>query len=59
MRKKNYFKYIQIIAVIIFLNFSNNAYSENLDKLYKKIDLFSEVLEKMWSELIPKERLTI
>ena len=52
MRKKNYFKYIQIIAVIIFLNFSNNAYSENLDKLYKKIDLFSEVLEKIQSEYV-------
>ena len=52
MRKKSYFKYIQIIGVILFLNLSNNAYSENLDKLYKKIDLFSEVLEKIQSEYV-------
>ncbi len=52
MRKKNYFKYIQIIGLIFFLNFTDNAYSENLDKLYKKIDLFSEVLEKIQSEYV-------
>ena len=52
MRKKSYFKYIQIIGVILFLNLSNNAYSENLDKLYKKIDLFSEVLEKIQTEYV-------
>ena len=45
-------KYILILVIIIFFNFNNKAYSENVDKLYEKIDLFSEVLEKIQNEYI-------
>ena len=45
-------KKIITISTIILLNFSNIAYSENVDKLYKKIDLFSEVLEKVQKEFV-------
>ena len=40
-------KYFLIILTIILLNILNTAYSQNMDKLYEKIDLFSEVLEKI------------
>tara|TARA_B100000029_G_scaffold510879_1_gene603469 strand:- start:1562 stop:2716 length:1155 start_codon:yes stop_codon:yes gene_type:complete len=44
---KNYFKYLLTLAIIILLNTSNNVHSQNIDKLYEKIDLFSEVLKKI------------
>ena len=50
--KKKYFSYIITITTIIFLNISNKAYSQNIDKLYEKIDLFSEVLEKIQNEYV-------
>ena len=52
MKRKNYFKYILVIVTIILLNISNKVYSENIDKLYEKIDLFSEVLEKIQNEYV-------
>ena len=52
MKKINYFNYILIITTIIILNISNKAYSQNVDKLYEKIDLFSEVLEKIQNEYV-------
>jgi len=52
MRKKNYLNHILILTLLIFLNFSNKVYSENVDKLYEKIDLFSEVLEKIQNEYV-------
>ena len=52
MKRENYFKYILTIITIILLNISNIVYSENVDKLYKKIDLFSEVLEKIQNEYV-------
>jgi len=52
MKKINYFKYIFLVTLIIFLNFQNKTYSQNLDELYKKIDLFSEVLEKIQNEYV-------
>ena len=52
MKKINYFNYILIIATIILLNISNKAYSQNVNKLYEKIDLFSEVLEKIQNEYV-------
>ena len=52
MRKKNYLNHILILTLLIFLNFSNKVYSENIDKLYEKIDLFSEVLEKIQNEYV-------
>ena len=52
MKKINCFKYILTIAAVIFLNISSKAYSQNIDKLYEKIDLFSEVLEKIQNEYV-------
>ena len=37
---------------VLLLYFNNAAYSENIDKLYQKIDLFSEVLEKIQKEYV-------
>ena len=42
---------IIIFTIIISISFSS-AYSQNLDKLYEKIDLFSEVLEKINDEYV-------
>ena len=51
--KKNFnLKYILIISTILLLNIFNVAYSQNMDKLYEKIDLFSEVLEKIQNEYV-------
>ena len=48
------FNVLNIIIIIFFnfLCFSNIAYSQNLDRLYEKIDLFSEVLEKVQDEYV-------
>ena len=45
--KKKYFKSILVFSVIILLSIWSKVYSQNVDKLYEKIDLFSEVLEKI------------
>ena len=51
--KKNYItKNIIIILSVIISFFYNPAHSQNLDKLYEKIDLFSEVLEKINDEYV-------
>ena len=52
MKKKFHLKYILIIITVILLNIFNTAYSQNIDKLYEKIDLFSEVLEKVRDEYV-------
>jgi carboxyl-terminal processing protease len=52
MKKKNHLKYILNIAVIILINIFSLAKGENIDKLYEKIDLFSEVLEKVNNEYV-------
>tara|TARA_B100000959_G_scaffold280899_1_gene343663 strand:+ start:614 stop:1768 length:1155 start_codon:yes stop_codon:yes gene_type:complete len=52
MKVKNYFKYIFVSTIVIFLNISDKVYSKNLDELYEKIDLFSEVLEKIENEYV-------
>ena len=52
MKNKNYFKYILFIVTIILLNVSSKVYSQNIDKLYEKIDLFSEVLETIQNEYV-------
>ena len=52
MKKYFYKKNILIILIAILLNSFNTAYSQNMDKLYQKIDLFSEVLEKIQDEYI-------
>ena len=41
-----------ITPLIIFLNISNKVYAQNVDELYQKIDLFSEVLEKIENEYV-------
>jgi len=45
-------KKILIAINITFIFFHNTVYSQNLDKLYEKIDLFSEVLEKINNEYV-------
>ena len=50
--KKSYIKYILIITITILLNIFNKVYAQNIDKLYEKIDLFSEVLEKIQNEYV-------
>ncbi len=50
--KKTYNKYILIILITVFLKTFNIAYSQDTDELYKKIDLFSEVLEKVQNEYV-------
>ena len=52
MIKINFYKFILTISVLILLNFSSNAYSQNTDELFQKIDLFSEVLEKIQNEYV-------
>jgi len=52
MNKIYYFKYILTMIVIIFLNISGKVYSQNVNELYEKIDLFSEVLEKIENEYV-------
>jgi carboxyl-terminal processing protease len=49
---KCFFKKIILIASIIFLSIFNLSYAENVDRLYEKIDLFSEVLEKIQNEYV-------
>ncbi len=45
-------KKIFSILIILIFNFCNIAFSQNQDELYKKIDLFSEVLEKIQNEYV-------
>ena len=52
MKKKINLKYILIIITLILLNIFNIAYSKNIDKLYEKIDLLGEVLEKVQDEYV-------
>ena len=52
MKKKINLKYIIIISIINWLSIISTSYSQNSDKLYEKIDLFSEVLEKVQDEYV-------
>ena len=52
MKKNINSKYILTAITIILFNISNAVYSQNLDKMYEKIDLFSEVLEKVQDEYV-------
>ena len=49
---KSFTKYFLIIFTFIIINIFNKSYSENIDKFYEKIDLFSEVLEKIREEYV-------
>ena len=50
--KQKYYKYILNVTVIILFSISGLAKAENIDKLYEKIDLFSEVLDKVNNEYV-------
>ena len=51
--KNNFFlKYILIIFTVVLFNFFNTSSAQNIDKFYGKIDLFSEVLEKIREEYV-------
>jgi carboxyl-terminal processing protease len=52
MKENFILKYILIIITVILLNIFNIAYSKNIDKLYEKIDLLGEVLEKVQDEYV-------
>jgi len=52
MIKINFYKFILTVSTLILLNFSNKGYCQNIDELYEKIDLFSEVLEKIQNEYV-------
>ena len=52
MKTKNRSKYILTFVIIILLNISNKVYAQNSDKLFEKIDLFGEVLEKIQNEYV-------
>ena len=41
-----------MVVIILLLSCTNYSHSENSDKLYEKIDLFSEVLEKIQEEYV-------
>tara|TARA_B110000438_G_scaffold289638_1_gene324425 strand:+ start:512 stop:1672 length:1161 start_codon:yes stop_codon:yes gene_type:complete len=47
-----FLKYILFVLVIVLVNFSSKVYSQNVDELYEKIDLFSEVLDKIQNEYV-------
>ena len=48
---KNYIKIFLTFVTVLLLN-TYNAHGQNIDKLYEKIDLFSEVLEKIQNEYV-------
>ena len=52
MKNLIYIKNIFITTVIILLTTLSKTNAQNIDKLYEKIDLFSEVLEKIFQEWI-------
>jgi carboxyl-terminal processing protease len=52
MINKNFRKYFLTIIIILLFGFPNKVYSQNIDSLYEKIDLFSEVLEKIQNEYV-------
>ncbi len=50
--KKKYINFILILTVFFCLNNFSKLHAQNIDKLYEKIDLFSEVLEKIQNEYV-------
>jgi len=52
MKLNNYTRYVLVFVTIALLNICNSANSQNVDKLYEKIDLFSEVLEKIQDQYV-------
>ena len=52
MKIKDKYKSVLIIISMLFFNEANIVYGQSSDKLYEKIDLFSEVLEKIEKEYV-------
>jgi len=52
MKKRKYLSYIFTSVIILSLNTLFSAQAQNIDKLYEKIDLFSEVLETIQNEYV-------
>tara|TARA_Y100000590_G_scaffold24109_1_gene27476 strand:+ start:3724 stop:4878 length:1155 start_codon:yes stop_codon:yes gene_type:complete len=52
MIEKIKIKFVKISFLFLLINAFSAAHSENIDKLYEKIDLFSEVLEKIQNEYV-------
>ena len=52
MNKIIYLRQKFFITIFILLNFCNTSFSEDVNEMYKKIDLFSEVLEKISNEYV-------
>ncbi len=50
--KKKYINFILILTIFFCLNNFSKLHAQNIDKLYEKIDLFSEVLEKIQNEYV-------
>ncbi len=50
MRNIKFLIFILNFVIVIFLNLQVKLNAQNIDKLYEKIDLFSEVLEKIQNE---------
>ncbi len=51
-RKGNDLKKIFCISIFIYFSIFGTSFSKNSDEFYKKIDLFTEVLEKVQSEYV-------
>ena len=52
MIKKRYFIFVINFLVMFSFIIITKSYAQNVDKLYEKIDLFSEVLEKIQNEYV-------
>ena len=52
MNKIIYLRQKFFITIFILFNFCNTSFSEDVNEMYKKIDLFSEVLEKISNEYV-------
>ena len=52
MKLKNYLIINVFIAILVFFNPSIKSYSQDTDEFYEKIDLFSEVLEKIQKDYV-------
>jgi carboxyl-terminal processing protease len=52
MKYIKYSIFFLTLLSVLLLNFLSSSYSQNTDKMYEKIDLFSEVLEKIQDEYV-------
>jgi len=52
MKINSRLKSVLIVMGVMFISFFKTANSQNVDKLYEKIDLFSEVLEKIQDQYV-------